>query len=73
MTSKELKITFGEHISQDEITSMVSGIAAYGNVTATSSSRTFIVEIYRLSKLPGLQKTLHELEMYGFLRWQESD
>jgi len=73
MTCKELKVTFSQHIPQDKIASMVSGIAAYGNVTADSSDRIFIVEVFRLSKFPKLQKKLHDLEQYGFLRWETLD
>ncbi len=73
MSYKELKITFSQHVPQDKIASMVSGIAAYGNGTADSSDRIFIIEVFRLSKLPKLQKELHALEKYSFLRWQAFD
>jgi hypothetical protein len=71
MTSKFLKIVFGEHIAMERIASMISGIAAYGNVTAGAAKGIYEVEVFRLSKMPGLQKKLHDLEKYGVLRWEQ--
>jgi hypothetical protein len=66
-----LTIAYAEHLSQDQISGMTSGIAAYGNVYPGTGERTFAVEIFRLSKLPRLKVTLTEWERYGFLRWYE--
>ncbi len=48
---------------------MVSGMAAYGNVWAGASDREFSVEVFRASKLKGLERQLLEWERYGFLSW----
>ena len=65
-----LKVSFGVHVSLDRVAGMVSGIAAYGNVTP-QSDRAFSVEVFRASKLPNLKSELAQLEQYGFLIWEE--
>jgi len=49
-----LSVTFGEHVPEDRIRSMTSGLAVYGNVHPGSEMRSFTVEVFRLSKLPRL-------------------
>jgi hypothetical protein len=66
-----LNVEFGEHISADRVASMVSSMAAYGNVFDGHSQRAFVVEVFRRSKLPGLQRQLLSWENHGFLRWSE--
>jgi hypothetical protein len=67
----KLSVEFGEHISLDRISSMVSTIAAYGNVYQGASGREFAVELFRVSKLPRLKRQLTDWERYGFIRWSE--
>jgi hypothetical protein len=67
-----LSVTFNEHISSERVRDMVSGIAAYGNVFPGTTSRDFLVEVFRASNLPGLKKRLAELERHGFLHWTDS-
>jgi hypothetical protein len=67
-----LTVTFGIHVPLDSMASMVSGIAAYGNVAALASPREFSVEVFRSSKEAKLKAELARLEQYGFLKWQET-
>jgi hypothetical protein len=67
----KLVVDFGEHISHDQITSMVSSIAAYGNVYQGAPDREFAIEVFHASKLPKLKRCLTEWERYGFIRWSE--
>lgn len=67
--SVTLAVTFSEHMSFAEIPSLVSGIAAYGNILPAESPRTFSVEVFRTSKLPKLKLQLADWETRGWLRW----
>jgi hypothetical protein len=67
-----LTITFGLHVDPSNLQSMVSSIAAYGNVYESENQRSFRVEVFRPSKLPGLQQRLIEWDRYGFLKWAEA-
>jgi hypothetical protein len=68
-----LAVSFGIHVSLDRVSSMVSSIAAYGNVTAGDSERDFSIEVFRASKLPGLKAQLASWEQYGFLKWTDEN
>jgi len=50
---------------------MVSGLAAYGNVDSKDNERTYVVKVFRESKLRQLKRQLTDWERYGFLRWEE--
>ena len=75
MTTKEtaavLYVEFAEHVPHGSMTSIVTGIAAYGNVLNGSSDRSFIVEVFRASNLPRLKDRLKEWERSGSMRWSE--
>ena len=71
MKTAKLVVEFCEHVSVDSVASMVSGIAAYGNVYEGSSGREFAIEVFRVSKLPDLKRKLLNWEHYGFIRWSE--
>ena len=67
-----LTITFGDHVDLNAVQSMVSSIAAYGNVYEGENPRTFRVEVFPPSKLPGVKERLVEWDRYGFLHWVEA-
>jgi hypothetical protein len=67
-----LTFTFGDHVNLNRVQSMVSSIAAYGNVHEGENQREFRVEVFRPSKLPSLSNQLVEWDRYGFLRWAEA-
>jgi hypothetical protein len=67
----KVMIQFAEHVSADRVAGMVSSIAAYGNVVDGGSPKEFVVEIFRVSHLPGLKTRLMEWERYGFLTYAE--
>jgi len=69
MTANKIVVTFNEHVSADEVTSITSSIAAYGNVLRGGSDRQLVVEVFRLSKAPGLRAQLAQWALHGFLRW----
>lgn len=69
MESVTLKVTFAEHLPADRISSLVSGIAAYGNVIEANESKTYSVEVFRVSHLPQLKEQLTRWERYGSLWW----
>jgi hypothetical protein len=71
MSEHTVFVEFGEHLPQDQISGMVTGLGAYGNVDAQAGGRAFLVHVFRESKLPRLQKMLTDWERYGFLRWQQ--
>jgi hypothetical protein len=71
MESATLLVEFGDHMSMDRVTPMVTGIAAYGNVFNGHSERSFVVEVFRASKLLHLKDQLGRWERLGFLRWSE--
>jgi hypothetical protein len=64
------RIQFGLHVPADRVAGMVSGIAAYGNITA-EADRKYSVEVLRASRLPSLRKRLVNWDRYGFLTWEE--
>jgi len=64
-------VEFAEHIPIDRISSMVTGMAACGNVDAASNGRTYTVRIFRASNLPYLKKKLTSWERYGFIQWKQ--
>jgi hypothetical protein len=68
MTIK-LNVRFSEHIPVKEMDGMVSSIAAYGHVYPGETERDHIVEIFRPSKLPGLEHQLTQWDVHGFVRW----
>lgn len=72
MNQPQLLVKFAEHLPLDKVAGMVSGIAAYGNVEQSEDARTFVVNIFRPSKLQGLKDQLTSWEQYGFLRWSEA-
>lgn len=71
MEESVLSVEFAEHVPEDSKASMVSGLAAYGNVTQGSSARHFTVVIFRRSRLLKLREQLTSWERYGFLHWSE--
>ena len=71
MSVAKLRVHFADHISRDRINSMVSGIAAYGNVLPDGAPQDFVVEVFRASKLPRLEAWLEQLERLGTIRWSE--
>jgi hypothetical protein len=50
MIADKILVTFNEHVFADQVTSMTSSIAAYGNVFRGGSDHQLIVEVFRLSK-----------------------
>src|SRR5215813_5648015 len=62
----KIVVTFNEHVSADEVTSITSSIAAYGNVLRGGSDRQLVVEVFRLSKAPGLRAQLAQWALHGF-------
>ena len=70
MTEHTVRVEFAEHLPDDRVAGMVTGLATYGNVDAQKGSKAFVVRIFRKSKMPGLEKQLAAWEQYGFLRWQ---
>lgn len=66
-----IEITFGEHIAHNRITSMVSSIAAHGNVFPGEDPRTFRCEVFRASALPSLKERLVQWDLHGFVHWRE--
>jgi hypothetical protein len=64
-------VRFGDHVSIAQAGGMASQIAAYGDVTAGEEPREYLIEVFRLSKLPSLKEQLTKWETYGFLRWRE--
>jgi len=64
-----ISVSFARHVAEREISSMVSAIAAYGNVRDGSSEGEFLVEVFRPSKRAGLMTRLMEWERHGFLTY----
>lgn len=71
MIVAKFSIEFGEHVPKASRSSMTSGMAAYGNVTAQSSGRQLIVEVFRKSKVERFRSLLRNWERLGSLRWIE--
>lgn len=72
MESTYIKIEFGIHVPESSISSIVTGIASYGNIQEGASHLCLVVEVFRKSSVEKLKKRLLEWERYGFLRWQVS-
>jgi hypothetical protein len=68
-----LTISFGAHVSLDDVASMISSISAYGNVMVGDSERDFSIEVFQDSKLPRLKMQLANWEQCGFLNWSEDN
>ena len=51
-------------MAAEQVASMATGIAAYGNVTLDSSDREFLAEVFHASKAPGLRAQLAQWEVY---------
>jgi len=66
-----IRVNFGQHIPQSRAAGVVSGLAAFGNVTPWSDDQCFAVEVFRHTKLPRLKAQLLAWERYGFLSYTE--
>ena len=66
-----IRVEFAEHLPPKDVAGMVSGLAAYGNVDSKDNERTYVVKVFRESKLPQLKRQLTDWERYGFMRWEE--
>jgi hypothetical protein len=44
-------------------------MASYGFVHDGATAREFLVEVFKPSKLAGLEETLTRWETHGFIRW----
>ena len=60
---------FPEHMAESQIASLITGIAAYGNVLPLEKPRSFVVEVFRTGKVAGLKRLLDHDSRYGFLQW----
>ena len=67
---EEIGVSFATHIPEAQVASLISSIAAYGNVLDGRGPREFRIEVFRASKTPQLLKSLMEWERYGFLTYQ---
>lgn len=65
-------VAFAAHVAEDSMNSMVSALLAAGNTSRGPGNRSFVVEVYRQSRLPWLRTQLKAWEQYGWLRWEES-
>jgi hypothetical protein len=63
------RLKLSEHLEDSTIASLVNGVAAYGNVSGTSEPREYVVEVFRQSKVRGLEELLRHNETWGFMRW----
>lgn len=70
MSNNYFILEFGLHVTESSITSMVSAIGSYGNVTTTNQSRQYEIEVFRESHVPKLKQRLLEWDKYGFLKWR---
>jgi hypothetical protein len=66
-------VTFNAHVPQKSIESMMSGIAAYGDVIVDESQRGIRLAVSRHSKLSKLEGQLTDWDRFGFLRWSRLD
>jgi hypothetical protein len=73
MAAGKFIVRFNMHVAAEQVASMATGIAAYGNVLSGSSDRQFVVEVFRPSKAPRLRVLLTQWEVHGFLRWDEDN
>jgi hypothetical protein len=72
MANTEFVVEFAEHLKPDQIASMVTGMAAYGNIHERSTPRSFEVPVFRASNVPRLRQKLVTWERYGFLNWRDA-
>jgi hypothetical protein len=70
MSDNYFFVEFGVHVPKDSVSSIVSGIGAYGNVTSISQYAQYEVEVFRESNIPKLKQRLLEWDRYGFLKWR---
>jgi hypothetical protein len=69
--SATFTVIFAEHLPPAKVASMSGQLEPYGMVSGGSSGRDFSVEVFRRSKIPGLQTQSTKWEVHGFLRWSE--
>ncbi|HVN22504.1 MAG TPA: hypothetical protein VMT71_00935 [Syntrophorhabdales bacterium] len=69
MNNTYFVIEFGVHVPEDSLSSIITGIGAYGNVSANSQPNQYEVEVLRKSNVLKLKQRLLEWERYGFLKW----
>ena len=65
MTAVKLVVTFNEHVSSNQVASMASSLAAYGNVLPGSSDRESVVEVFRAAKGASLRERLAQVPPGG--------
>lgn len=68
---EHLTVLFAEHLGPDRIASLVSAIAAYGDVFPGPKAHVYQVTVWRKSHIRKLQEHLVSLEKRGVLRWQD--
>jgi hypothetical protein len=66
-----LTIVFAEHIGADRIASLISSIAAYGDVILGKEAHTYEVSMWRRSKLQDLKEQLVSWEQRGIHVWHD--
>ena len=66
-----LHVTFGVHVPEDSMRSLLTGLGAAGNVRAMDkTNRQYEVTVLHEAHVPHLQKKLLQWEQYGFLRYE---
>jgi len=58
-----ISVSFAEHVASAQVASIVSGIAAYGNVLDGETPKEFLVEVFRPSKVAKLMTRLNGSDM----------
>lgn len=69
MENLRIVFEFPEHMPESQIATLITGIAAYGNVSLRDEPRSFVVEVFRSGKGAKLKQLLDHDARYGFLRW----
>ncbi len=64
VTSVRYRVRFNEHLSEDAVKSMVSGMAACGTIQELND-REYVVEAVRPRSIAWLQQQLTQWDVYG--------
>jgi hypothetical protein len=64
-------VTFGEHLSPDQVASFISQLAAYGLLADAPEPHDVAVDVRRVPNLKGLSGQLTIWDQWGSLRWSE--
>ena len=65
-------LSFAQHLTDANVSSVITAVGSYGNVSPTGKDRSYVVEVFRQSKVQRLKERLEHFERWGLVSWKLS-